>query len=111
ELRPMRMREDVEHARYGKRIRRLDAFDAAFGNSGRYDKTVREPRHVVFRGIFCGSGDLLASLYARGRLAEMHAGRHGALPAHLIRLSACDCGVPREAWVSARTMLRRASSI
>src|SRR5262245_2174566 len=110
-LGPMLVRKHVEHAVDRQRIRGMNALDPPLGNGGRDHETMRQAGHVVFGGVFRKSGNLRVSIDAGGRLAEVAGGGHGALPAHLIRLSACDCGVPRAAWVSARRMPRRASSI
>ena len=76
----MRMREHIEHAFDCKRIRGIDSLDAAFGDRGRDHEAVGKPGQIVFAGVFGNSGDLHTCVDARGRLAEMTAWGHGALP-------------------------------
>src|SRR5262249_7277811 len=61
--------------------------------------------------VFGKVGRLRGVVDGGGRVGEVGGGGHGRSPPYLIRLSACDCGLPRAAWVSARKMPRRASSI
>ena len=93
----MLVREHVEHPFHRKRIRYVDALNTTFGNAGRDHDTMRQAGYIVFGCVFRDAGDLRAAVNARGRLPEMAGGSHGTLPAYLIRLSACDCGVPRAA--------------
>jgi hypothetical protein len=93
----MLVREHVEHPFHRKRIHYVDPLNTTFGNAGRDHDTMRQAGHVVFGCVLRDAGDLRAAVNARGRLPEMAGGSHGTLPAYLIRLSACDCGVPRAA--------------
>ncbi len=68
---------------------------------------VREARGVELSGVFGGAGDLGDAVNARCRGADVFL--HGG--AHAIFLLDCDCGVPRAACDSARTIARRARSI
>src|ERR1700730_17396317 len=89
----------------------MNVLDPAFGDGGCDHATVREPGHVVFSGVFGNSGNLRRSVDTGGWLAEIGGRGHCALPFYLMRLSACDCGDPRAACSSARTIPRRANSI
>src|SRR5262245_58248188 len=68
---------------------------------------MREAWNVELRGIFGSAGDLGDAVDAGGWGADVFL--HG--DAQAIFLWDCDCGVPRAAWLSARTMARRARSI
>src|SRR5262249_5162813 len=96
-----------EHAFDAQRLAGVDALDASLGDRRGDDAAVGEAGRIEFGGIFGRAGDLGASVDAGGRSADV--GLHGV--AHTIFLFDCDCGVPREACVSVRTMPRRASSI
>src|SRR5947209_2328388 len=100
------VREHVDHAFDGKRFAGVDARDPAFCNARGNERTVRKIVSRVFGGVFRRAGHLGAAVDARRRYADV-----GRRAAHRIFLSAWDCGVPRAAWVSARTIARRASSI
>src|SRR5205807_5991422 len=66
---------------------------------------VGKAARIEFARILCLAGNFGAAVDARGGRSDViHV-------AHLIFLCDCDCGVPRAACVSARTMARRASSI
>ena len=61
---------------------------------------------VELGGVFRRAGDLGAAIDARRRRSDVIGHCLTALS-----WSICDCGVPCAAWVSARTMALRASSI
>src|SRR5499426_3041318 len=85
----------------------INAPDATLGNGGADNARMGETLDVDFGGILCAAGDLGNAVDARGCGANV--GCHDF--AHAIFLWDCDCGVPRAACESARTIARRARSI
>src|SRR5262245_52964979 len=107
----MLVSEDVEHALHRQRICNVDPLNATPGNGGRDHDAMRETGHIVFGRVLRNAGNFRKSVDPGGRFAEMTGEGHSTPPAYLMRLSDCDCGVPRAAWPSARRTARRASSI
>src|SRR6185437_12575149 len=103
--RPVLVGEHVQHALGAQRRAGVDTGDAPFGDRRGDDGGVSETRRIGIAGVFGGSGDLGAAVDAGCGCADKG---HGA---HRIFLLDCDCGAPAAAWLSARTMARRASSI
>ena len=95
-LRPVHVREHVEHAVDRQRIGGMDAPDPSLGDGRRDDEAVRQTGDVVLGRVSRRARHLRPALDPRGRLAEKarcNGGcAHGTLP--LTRLSACDCGFP-----------------
>ena len=100
------MGEHVDHAVDAQRFAGVDARDAPFRDGRLDDIAMDEAGDIELAGIFGLAGDLGPAVDAGRRCSDI--GCHGA---HRIFLSDCDCGVPRAAWLSVRTMARRASPI
>ena len=101
------MRKHVDHALDAFRGACVDACDATFRDCRGDDAAVEEAWRVELGGIFCRAGDLGDAVDAGCGSADVRC--HGC--PQMIFLDDCDCGVPRAACVSARTMPRRARSI
>ena len=101
------MRQHGEHALDAHGRAGVDARDAALGDRRADDAAMGQAGNVELGGIFCGAGDFRDSVDAGCGGADVRC--HGC--AHAIFLLDCDCGVPRAACESARTMVRRARSI
>src|SRR6185437_9861099 len=84
----------------------LNTRDAALGDGRSYDAPVGQAGNVVLGRVLCSPRDLRESIDAGCAGTDV---RHDA--AHVIRLSECDCGMPRAACESARMMALRASLI
>ena len=69
ELRPVLVREHVEHALDRLRVRGRDALNPPWRSWMRHE-AVSEARHVVLRSILGGASDLDAPIDAGGRLSE-----------------------------------------
>ena len=104
--RPMLMGKDVDDAGDAQCLAGIDTADAPFRYGRPDDIALDEAGDVELAGIFGFAGDLGPAVDARGSCSDI--GCHGA---HRIFLTDCDCGVPRAAWLSVRTMARRASPI
>src|SRR5258707_8585756 len=104
--RPVLVREHINHACDGERIAWINARDTALGDGGGNNAGMRKAGCIELAGIFRDAGDLGVAVDAGYSAADIR--RHGA---HRILLSDCDWGVPVAAWVSARTIARRARSI
>ncbi len=101
------VRNHVDNALDAQGGASLDPGDAALRDRRRDDAPVRKPGDIELGGVFRGAGDLGDAVDAGGGSADVLC--HG--DAQTIFLDDCDCGVPRAAWESARTMQRRARSI
>src|SRR5262249_44021589 len=101
------VRQHGEHAFDALCGARVDARDAPLGDRRADDARMREAGSVELRGILGGTGDLGDAVDAGCGGADVAC--HGL--AHAIFLLDCDCGVPRAACDSARTIARRARSI
>ena len=101
------VRQHGEHAFDAHGRAGVDVRDAALGNRRADDAPMGEAGNVELGGILCGAGDLRDAVDAGCGGSDVRC--HGV--AHAIFLLDCDCGVPRAACESARTMARRARSI
>src|SRR5262249_4295052 len=101
------VREKPENAIHAQGVTRVESDDAAARDGRGDDAAMGEIGGGELGGIFRRPGDFRAAIHAGGGSAD-RAGHGGA---HAIFLWDCDCGVLRAAWVSARTMARRASGI
>jgi hypothetical protein len=106
-VRAVLVRKHIEHALDAQGGAGIDAYDATLRDCRGYNAAISKAWHVELGGIFCDAGDLREAVDAGSGSADVR--RHGW--AQTIFLEDCDCGVPRAACVSARTMQRRARSI
>src|SRR5689334_13863264 len=90
----------------------MNVSNTASGDRRGDDKTKGQSGYDVLGGVFRCAGNLRLPVDPGRRLAQIAGTQVGHIgSAHLTRLSVCDCGVPFAAWLKARTMARRASSI
>ena len=95
-MRPVLVREHVDHASDAERIARVDARDATLAIVEGDDAAVREAGCAEFGGVFRRAGDL-----AGPSTRDVAVPMKGAMRSP-DRLAGLDCGVPSAACVRAR---------